>query len=205
MYKRFQKDGSNFLSLNNIQNSSFLFHSFKKIKDTTIAIVNNETLEAKFLRSWSVRNTRSNFLSLYDIKIQLKFSFPFISIKIKDTTIAIVNNNKTFKEIFEKLEYKKYKILGIIPKILNAKNFDTSNSVCVCVRGHCQWDCLRCICHQWIFSVLTYTEFTVHVNIIHTSSVCSGRCQLSNSRWRNSDIGFNIYTVSHLASIYLFI
>ena len=136
MYKRFQKDGSNFLSLYDIQNSSFLFHSFKKIKDTTIAIVNNETLEAKFLRSWSVRNTRSNFLSLYDIKIQLKFSFPFISIKIKDTTIAIVNNNKTFKEIFEKLEYKKYKILGIIPKILNAKNFDTSNSVCVCV---CAW------------------------------------------------------------------
>lgn len=79
MYKRFQKDGSNFLSLNNIQNSSFLFHSFKKIKDTTIAIVNNKTLEAKFLRSWSVRNTRSNFLSLYDIKIQLKFSFPLIS------------------------------------------------------------------------------------------------------------------------------
>ena len=87
MYKRFQKDGSNFLSLYDIQNSSFLFHSFKKIKDTTI---------------------------------------------------AIVNNNKTFKEIFEKLEYKKYKILGIISKILNAKNFDTSNSVCVCVRGHCQ-------------------------------------------------------------------
>ena len=58
MYKRFQKDGSNFLSLNNIQNSSFLFHSFKKIKDTTIAIVNNKTFEAKFLRSWSVRNTR---------------------------------------------------------------------------------------------------------------------------------------------------
>ena len=30
MYKRFQKDGSNFLSLYDIQNSSFLFHSFKK-------------------------------------------------------------------------------------------------------------------------------------------------------------------------------
>ena len=67
-------------------------------------------------------------------KIQVFFFHSFW--KIKDTTIAIVNNNKTFKEIFEKLEYKKYKILGIIPKILNAKNFDTSNSVCVCV---CAW------------------------------------------------------------------
>ena len=132
----------------------FFFHSFWKIKDTTIAIVNNETLEAKFLRSWSVRNTRSNFLSLYDIKIQLKFSFPFISIKIKDTTIAIVNNNKTFKEIFEKLEYKKYKILGIIPKILNAKNFDTSNSVCVCV-------CVG-IANEIVFAVFVINEYSAY-------------------------------------------